>query len=719
MHEVFISYSRRDRSYVQDVVAALRTSRIPVWIDESGIPVSVPWSEEITHAIRASKLVVIFDSPEWQGSAHCAAELDEARAWGTPTFRLEVGGRPPDGAALSILAEVDRLGPEAEARTELLVRSQDWRDQGRPRSGLVGGRALRRYRRVSLDLDPAVVNVADEFVRRSRHRQVRRRALIAVSATTVFASVAVGLGIGGRTAKLMGDYTMTAADATVSGLVMGVSKVDPFTAMELAIGATEVSSEGYLARRNLVTALSARTPVTVASGRSPTTRPKAGDTLDGGDSTSGYRAQSEVGSTAVRVIRDGTLRREFRTPYGVRAIALSPDSRILAAAMATEVWEYSVATGAVVQVLRGAPPDIDTVTWSEDGSTLRAVVSDGRTLEWTTGPGRAVIDDPDRWFMGVARLPGTGRVALLSRDGRVDLVNPATARVDKTWDVGPGPATRIAGGRDGALAILQSTDSGTTLTVIDGLGAEPREVAIPGCRASDVTFDTESNGIMLACGEGIGLWDRGSTFRVQPLPVDLPAQSIADAGDRIAVGSEYGHMFMVDAEGRGGWVGKSVNCGLSTRWLAGNVDGAVFQAGPGAGRGPCSYRYSWDGASVVTARVSVNEDVSGSEAVATSPDGTMVAFGYTDGTIAVWQADGGINPVDRITGASGSIRGLAFDDDSQSLVVATRAGQALVIDPPLAHLSGPQLRALAQARVDDAVEMGIHTLKLEATAPPG
>jgi len=64
MTQVFISYSRKDLSFVEQLVSDLKMQGFDVWYDVSGISGGTKWRIEIELAIRNSQFVIIVLSPD-------------------------------------------------------------------------------------------------------------------------------------------------------------------------------------------------------------------------------------------------------------------------------------------------------------------------------------------------------------------------------------------------------------------------------------------------------------------------------------------------------------------------------------------------------------------------------------------------------------------------------------------------------------------------------
>jgi len=64
MAQVFISYSRKDLSFVDKLAADLKNAGVDVWYDVSGIGGGSRWRSEIENALRSSQYVIVVLSPD-------------------------------------------------------------------------------------------------------------------------------------------------------------------------------------------------------------------------------------------------------------------------------------------------------------------------------------------------------------------------------------------------------------------------------------------------------------------------------------------------------------------------------------------------------------------------------------------------------------------------------------------------------------------------------
>jgi WD40 repeat protein len=93
MPDVFISYSRKDKPFVQRVHAALAAEGRDVWIDWEDIPLTSDWWGEICAGIESADTFVLIVSPDALSSPMCHMEIDYAARYNkrfVPLVRVPV-----------------------------------------------------------------------------------------------------------------------------------------------------------------------------------------------------------------------------------------------------------------------------------------------------------------------------------------------------------------------------------------------------------------------------------------------------------------------------------------------------------------------------------------------------------------------------------------------------------------------------------------------------
>src|ERR1044071_9381939 len=76
MPDVFISYSRRDKEFVEKLVKALEDKKRDVWVDFEDIPFASEWCDEIQKGIESSESAIFVISPDYLASEVCGLEVN-------------------------------------------------------------------------------------------------------------------------------------------------------------------------------------------------------------------------------------------------------------------------------------------------------------------------------------------------------------------------------------------------------------------------------------------------------------------------------------------------------------------------------------------------------------------------------------------------------------------------------------------------------------------
>ncbi len=78
MNEIFISYSRKDLEFVQELRKALNQAGIDPWLDYEDIQAATEWRRELLMAVQSCHDFVFIISPNSCLSEYCLWELEEA-----------------------------------------------------------------------------------------------------------------------------------------------------------------------------------------------------------------------------------------------------------------------------------------------------------------------------------------------------------------------------------------------------------------------------------------------------------------------------------------------------------------------------------------------------------------------------------------------------------------------------------------------------------------
>jgi hypothetical protein len=78
MSDVFISYSRKDKAFVEQLYKALEEQGRETWVDWDAIQRTEDWWHAIERGIEGTNTFVFVISPDSVISKHCNAEIDHA-----------------------------------------------------------------------------------------------------------------------------------------------------------------------------------------------------------------------------------------------------------------------------------------------------------------------------------------------------------------------------------------------------------------------------------------------------------------------------------------------------------------------------------------------------------------------------------------------------------------------------------------------------------------
>lgn len=126
MGQIFVSYSRKDRGFVDDLVRDLSKRGLSCWIDREDISAGRSWRSEISEAISRCDTFLVVLSPESVASENVKRELAFAESHGRRIIplRYQSCSLPPEiDLTLGNLQWIDFVEPIYEAAVARLVQS--------------------------------------------------------------------------------------------------------------------------------------------------------------------------------------------------------------------------------------------------------------------------------------------------------------------------------------------------------------------------------------------------------------------------------------------------------------------------------------------------------------------------------------------------------------------------------------------------------------------
>ncbi|MEB3292185.1 MAG: toll/interleukin-1 receptor domain-containing protein, partial [Synechococcales bacterium] len=219
MTDVFISYSRKDKEFVQTLHNALVQNHRDTWVDWEDIPLTADWWQEIQRGIEAADTFVFVLSPDSVSSTVCRQEVDHAVQHHKRLFPIvrrdnfDTSQVHPDlckhnwlffretdnfdGALKSLNQAIDTDLDYVHSHTRLLVRAIEWEQHHQDASFLLRGNDLKaadRWLHQGLEKEPQPTALQTHYILASgkaeiyRHRQAR-----IVTTVGLFGAIALAL----------------------------------------------------------------------------------------------------------------------------------------------------------------------------------------------------------------------------------------------------------------------------------------------------------------------------------------------------------------------------------------------------------------------------------------------------------------------------------------------------------------------------------------------
>jgi adenylate cyclase len=124
--EVFLSYSREDKTRVLDLAARLRAAGVDLWIDQGGIDGAALWGETIVRALEDAKVLLLMVTPSAVSSHNVAKEvmLTSERKGHILPVHLEPTTIPPSlKYPLAGIQHIEFFQGDPEANLKAILRS--------------------------------------------------------------------------------------------------------------------------------------------------------------------------------------------------------------------------------------------------------------------------------------------------------------------------------------------------------------------------------------------------------------------------------------------------------------------------------------------------------------------------------------------------------------------------------------------------------------------
>ncbi len=196
-HDIFVSYSRRDQTFVRDLYTALVDAGQGVWVDWEEIPAIADWRQEIYTNIEATHSFMFVLSPNSLQSVVCQEELEHAIAHGkrlVPVVWQDVDPkqvhpelarlnwiffRDFDAGLQTLLTAIATDLDHIRSQTRLLVRAREWESHQRDESFLLRGNdleAAETWLHQAVHKEPLPTPLQKTYIQTSRQVEADRQA---------------------------------------------------------------------------------------------------------------------------------------------------------------------------------------------------------------------------------------------------------------------------------------------------------------------------------------------------------------------------------------------------------------------------------------------------------------------------------------------------------------------------------------------------------------
>ncbi|MFD9223480.1 toll/interleukin-1 receptor domain-containing protein [Streptomyces sp. NPDC060064] len=762
LHHVFISYSRLDSTWVDNLVRELEARGIDYWIDRRGIPFSVPWREEVEDAVQAGGLFLVCDSEHWRASAPCATEAAYAVQYGKVRLDISVGqdlGSAADQVGRALQHAVRRHG----TATELSVKARDWSRHGRGGKGLAPLKLGRKFAALRKERDLSQVEQAYLVASRRRtQRQVAVSAALTLLLVVAYTSARVAPGVEKRVNEQLAEQ---AEQFMKTQAALSVIDRDPYQGLRLAaaLGGNESAKDAAVLETALAVNLpddafslsaegrqftdptiDAQVRVTAKDGtvwarraddrtrRSASHLPQAeapsAAGAGAGDSTSPtVNVQWQPGSTRIQVLRHGKPWRTVVLGSSAHAARLSPDERWSAVATDTGVTLVDLTRGTVREVLRGAPAPLTDLAWTARGDRIWGLR--GRSVfSWKVSDGEVVLDKPDEWFQDVLPAHDGAHLWVVSREGKLRLVARATGAVIRTLNVG-GTVNSAAVNPSATDAAVAGAES-NGMRIVDLTTGRTSPVRIPsGCASARPVYSRDGRSLYVPCLSGNVLVIDARTRQVTG-EIDVPepgvnALTLVPSGNQLLLGTGKGSVYSVALPPSSSPAFLyQVGCGPRIADIATAPGPWILPVGEGTGLAGCTQvaRPKDDGSLRWDSLIDSPPDSVLALAAVFDPSGSAFAIGFSDGSVALHPSTNFL-PRQMLPHIVGGVRSLLSLPTAGSggrggdLYVATRSGLVIRVPWCTSCLSNKAMVRTADQRLRRAQTIGLYSPSAPSPTP--
>lgn len=218
MSDVMISYSRRDKVFVQQLEQALRSTGREIWVDWQDIPPTVDFLQEIYAGIEAANTFIFVISPDSAQSKVCGLEVKHAVSLNKRLIPIQYRELSPEDRSKldpkitshnwinirqqdnfedgfkTLLSALDTDMSHVQMHTKLLVLAREWENENRSGGFLLRGEELKdaeNWLTAGLNRKPEPTALQAEYIAASRKASARRRQIVGAATTAALVIVSI------------------------------------------------------------------------------------------------------------------------------------------------------------------------------------------------------------------------------------------------------------------------------------------------------------------------------------------------------------------------------------------------------------------------------------------------------------------------------------------------------------------------------------------------
>ncbi|MBZ0316182.1 MAG: TIR domain-containing protein [Anaerolineae bacterium] len=452
MTDVFISYSRRDMAFVQQLLTKLKASKKEVWIDLKDIPPTTEWLKEIYDGIEGADNFVLVISPDSLSSQVCGWEINHAlkhnkrlipivlrevdpdkfletivqlgwegitvEAWQMLNKIHWIFFRETDDFKVSyetLLKSIERYYDHNRMHKNLLVSARSWEQRGCKHADTLRGATLtqaEKWLSISKDKDPQPAPLHYRYIQASRKAATTQRNSIAsaVVGGLLIALILLGVALtqfrGRREQQTIAEQEAIARNTqeAIAKNQSILAQASEFAAQSntALVNLADPQAATLLAIASLNTAYTQEgdTALRTAFSQLPVMFYETDAVTDITYSPDGRfiayverRAAENNTEDRIIVLRDA-LTGDLIKSFGNHAsytfdIAVSPDSLFILTSSGSSGWVWDINTGQnLLELYHGA--EVRTVAWSPDGQFMLTGGCDGIARLWNSN-GREIL----------------------------------------------------------------------------------------------------------------------------------------------------------------------------------------------------------------------------------------------------------------------------------------------------------------------------------------